>query len=232
MSPRKPNTPVLTRAEIVAAAIALVDRDGLAALSMRKLAAELGVGPMTLYYHVPDKSALHDLIFDAVMGEVDFSADDPGLGVEERVVRLGHALRAALLAHPHTVPITLSRSARTPGQLRPVETMLGVLYDIGLDSTDAITAVDVVGQYVFGTTLAYVNAQAADGPPAAIPETGDGPPADIPETGGDSGLPEEEFPNLSRTIREARYLGWDEMFARGLRALVRGLVVEKARNVS
>ena len=218
MSPRKPNTPVLTRAEIVAAAIALVDRDGLAALSMRKLAAELGVGPMTLYYHVPDKSALQDLIFDAVMAEVDFSGDDPALDVEERVVRLGHAMRAALLVHPHTVPITLSRSARTPGQLRPVEEMLGVLYDVGLEPTDAITAVDVVGQYVFGTTLAYVNRLLAES------QTDD-----VPETGGDSGLPEEVFPNLSRAIRESQYLGWDVIFDRGLRALVKGLVVDKAR---
>ena len=157
MSPRKANMPVLTRAEIVAAAIALVDRDGLAALSMRKLAAELGVAPMTLYYHVPDRSALHDLIFEAVMGEVDFSGDDPGMGVEERAVRLGYAFRSALLAHPNTVPITLSRPARTPGQLRPVEAMLGILYDIGLAPTDAVVAVDMLGQYVFGTTLAYVN---------------------------------------------------------------------------
>ena len=115
MSPRKANAPTLTRQQIVAAAIALVDRDGLGALTMRKLAAELGVGPMTLYYHVPEKAALEDLIFDAVMSEVDFADDDPALDVEERAVRLGHALRTALLAHPNTVAITLSRSARTPG---------------------------------------------------------------------------------------------------------------------
>lgn len=215
MSPRKANTPVLTRAEIVAAAVALVDRDGLAALTMRRLAAELGVGPMSLYYHVPDRAALEDLIFDAVMSEVDFSGDDPALGVEERAVALGYALRAALLAHPHTVPITLRRSARTPGQLRPVEVMLGILYDIGLAPTDAIAVVDVVGQYVFGTTLAYVNHLAAEAAP------------DVPETGGDSGLAPEDFPHLSRAIAEADYLGWDEMFDRGLRALVRGMIVDK-----
>ncbi len=216
MSPRKPNTPVLTRVQIVAAAIALVDRDGLVALSMRRLATELGVGPMSLYYHVPDKSALEDLIFDAVMGEVDFSGDDPTLGVEERAVRLGYALRSALLAHPNTVPITLSRSARTPGQLRPVEVMLGILYDMGLGPTDAIAAVDNIGQYVFGTTLAYVNRLAQEGQSAQVPETGE-----------ESGIPPEEFPNLARAMRESEYLGWDRMFDRGLRALVRGLIVDR-----
>lgn len=216
MSPRKANTPVLTRAQIVAAAVALVDRDGLAALSMRRLAGELGVGPMSLYYHVPDRAALEDLIFDAVLGEVDFSGDDPDLPVEERAVRMGYALRAALLAHPNTVPITLSRAARTPGQLRPVDTMLGILYDMGLAPTDAIAVVDVVGQYVFGTTLAYVNNQAQQEPPP-----------DVPETGGESGITPEDFPHLARAIQESEYLGWEEMFDRGLRALVRGLIVDR-----
>lgn len=216
MSPRKASKPVLSREQIVAAAIALVDRDGLSALSMRKLAAELGAAPMSLYYHVPDRAALEDLIFDAVMTEVDFSGDDPEMATEERAVRLGHVLRSALLAHPNTVPITLSRSARTPGQLRPVEVMLGILYDIGLDPTDAIAAVDVIGQYVFGTTLAYVNHL-----------SGQNPDADMPETDGDAGLSPEDFPHLARALQEAEYLGWDEMFDRGLRALVRGLIVDK-----
>lgn len=216
MSPRKPNTPVLTRAQIVAAAVCLVDREGLAALSMRRLAGELGVGPMSLYYHVPDRAALEDLIFDAVMSEVDFSGDDPALDPEERTVRLGYAVRSALLAHPSTVPITLSRSARTPGQLRPVEEMLGILYEMGLAPTDAIAAVDVIGQYVFGTTLAYVNHLAQENPSQ-----------DVPETGGETGMAPEEFPHLTRAIQEAEYLGWDAMFDRGLRALARGLVVSR-----
>jgi AcrR family transcriptional regulator len=216
VSPRKANVPTLTREQIVAAAISLVDRDGLAALSMRKLAAELGVGPMSLYYHVPDRAALEDLIFEAVMAQVDFSGDDPSLDPEERAVRLGHALRTALLAHPNTVPITLTRSARTPGQLRPVEAMLGILYDMGLDPTDAIAAVDVVGQYVFGTTLAYVNHLAQENQSSEAPETGEG-----------SGVMPEEFPNLMRAIQESEYLGWDRMFDRGLRALVRGLIVDR-----
>ncbi len=216
MSPRKPNTPVLTRAQIVAAGIALVDREGLGALSMRQVARDLGVGPMTLYYHVPDKAALEDLIFDAVMAEVDLSDDDPRLDPEERAVRVGRALRAALLVHPRAVPLTLTRSARTPAQLRPVEAMLGILDDMGLSPTDAVAAVDVIGQYTFGTTLAYVNHLAQESQPPEVPQTGEG-----------TGILPEEFPHLTRAITEAPYLGWDEMFDRGLRALVRGLVIDR-----
>lgn len=216
MSPRKANTPVLTREQIVRAAIALVDREGLPALSMRALAAELGVGPMSLYYHVPDKFALEDLIFDAVLGEVDLSGIDPALDAQEQGVAMGQELRRALLTHPNTVPITLTRSARTPGQLRPVEDMLGRLYALGLEATDAIAAVDVIGQYVFGTTLAYVQQMAAQQRASAAPESG-----------GDSGIVPEEFPNLMRALAEAEYLGWDRMFDRGLRALVQGMIVDR-----
>lgn len=120
-SPRKANTPVLTRAQIVAAAIALVDRDCLTAISMRRLAAELGVEPMSLYYHVPDRAALDDLIFDAVLGEVAFSGDDPGLDVEERLTRLGHRPPRRAACSPqysphHAEPPGADTRATAPGR--------------------------------------------------------------------------------------------------------------------
>lgn len=74
---------------------------------------------------------------------------------------------------------------------------------------------DIVGQYVFGTTLAHVNQQAAEKQSGA------------PETGGGTGIAPEEFPNLMRAIAESEYLGFDRMFDRGLRALVRGLVIDR-----
>ena len=113
MSPRKANTPTLTREQIVVAAIRIVDREGLDALSMRKLAAELSVGPMSLYYHVADKTSLYDLILDAVMSEVDLSVDDPEAAPRERVARLARAFRAALLAHPHATILASGRSMST-----------------------------------------------------------------------------------------------------------------------
>lgn len=216
MVPRKANTPTLTREQIVAAAITIVDREGLPALTMRRLAAELGVGPMSLYYHVPDKSALYDLILEAVMGAMDFSGDDTDMGAEERLVRLGYALRDALLAHPHAVPIALSRSLRTPDQLRPVERLLGVLFEVGLDPTTAITAVDIIGHYVFGATAAYAN-HVAD--------------TEYHDARGEASplgrIDPEHFPNLVRTASEAETVGWDEKFDIGLRALIRGAVLDR-----
>lgn len=213
MVPRKANTPTMSRAQIVSAAIDVVDRDGLAALSMRRLAAELGVGAMSLYYHVPDKSALYDLILEAVMSEMDFSVDDPSLPAEERLVALAYSLRNALLAHPSAVPIALSRSLHTPGQLRPVEKMLGVLFDVGLDAQTAVSAVDIVGHYVFGATAAYSN-QLHDA------EYHD----EVTEEDVVSGITPEEFPNLMRAYSTAQDVGWEKNFDLGVRALVRGLL--------
>lgn len=214
MTPRKANAPALTREQIVAAALKLVDESGLEALTMRRLAAEFGVRPMALYYHVPDKSALHDLIIEAVFADVVLPPDlDPD--PERRVIELGNILRDALLAHPHAVPLVMSRSLRTPGQLRPVEELLGVFFGLGLGATDAMVAVEVIGQYVFGTTLAYTN-RLADS------ETATEPPSD--ET---DGVTPEAFPNLVRAMREAEHVGWDGMFEQGLRALVRELVIDR-----
>ncbi len=98
--------------------------------------------------------------------------------------------------------------------------MLGILYDIGLDPTDAIAAVDIIGQYVFGTTLAYVNQLAAERKASEVPQLGEG------------AMAPEQFPNLMRAIAESEYLGWDRMFDRGLRALARGLVVDRATQPS
>ncbi len=214
MSPRKANKPTLTRDEIVAAAIAVVDRDGLGGLSMRKVAAELEMSPMSLYYHVPDKSALYDLILEAVMGDIDLSADDASLPPEERLVAGAYALRAALMKHPHAVLIALSRSMRTPGQLRPVERMLGMLFDAGLSATECMTAVDVIGQYVFGTTMALANHVTDSEYHDALRDS------DL------SAVTPDEFPNMSRVVAEGSYLGFDGEFDRGLRILVRGLLAK------
>ncbi len=215
MTARKANTPTLTREQIISTAIAIVDREGLDALSLRRLASELGVGTMTLYYHVPDKAALKDLIFEAVMAEVHIADSAPDATAEERVLAVAYALRDALIKHINAAPIALTQSMNTPGQLRPIEKLLGILFELGLDETDATVAVEVVGQYIIGTSVIYANRVAAS------EEHGE-PVAKEPD-----GISPEEFPNLMRMMSAAGYLGWSEPFDRGLRALIKGLVLDK-----
>ena len=212
MTPRKPNQPTLTREQIVAAAIGIVDREGLDKLSMRKLASELDMSPMSLYYHVPDKSALYDLILDAVMSDIDVSFDDPSKPIEERVIGGFYGLREALMRHPNAVQLALSRSMRTPAQVRPIETLLGELMKAGLPATDAVTAVDVIGQYTFGTTMAYANHVMDSEFHDALHED------DLTD------LDPAEFPNMARALAEGQYIGFDAEFDKGLRVLVHGLI--------
>jgi TetR/AcrR family transcriptional regulator, tetracycline repressor protein len=218
MTPRKANTPTLTREQIVSAAIAIVDRDGLDALSMRKLGVELGVGTMTLYHHVPDKSALYDLILDAIMREVDLSADDPSAPVGERVSLVAHELRRVMLAHPHAVVIAMSRSLRTATQLTPVEAMLQAMKDGGVSLLDAMQAVNVIGQYTMGVTMAYAN------------HLSDSEYHDDGRENDFSDITPEQFPNIVYAFSHPEHFGsasWDNDFEAGLAALIKGLVTDR-----
>jgi len=218
MTPRKPNQPTLTRDRIVASAIAIVDRDGLDALSMRRLAAELGVGPMSLYYHVPDKSALYDLILDAVLSSADLSADDPTASVEARMKAVGWALRRALLAHPGVAVIAASRSMRTAAQLRPVEAMLQMLAEAGLSEVDAMQAVNAIGQYAVGVTTMYAN------------HLGDVEYHDDVRESDFGSITPEEFPRVTQALSHAEHFGsWDSDFEAGISALIKGLVLDRLR---
>ena len=108
-----PATP-LTRERIVATALELVDREGPAALSMRRLGAELGVDPMAVYYHVPNKAALLDAIVEAVMAKIDLT-DDRSAPVEERILRAASSTGTPCSRTPARCP----SSSRAAPPLRP-----------------------------------------------------------------------------------------------------------------
>ncbi len=215
MAPRKANTPTLTREEIVTAAMNLVDRDGLAALSMRKLATELGVGTMSLYYHVSDKSTLYGLLLDASLTEVDLSVDDTTASVKDRVRHIACALREAMLAHPQIAILAMSRSLRTPAQLRPVEKLLQILGEAGLSASEAMQTVNVIGQYTVGVTSMYANQLNAT-------EYRDEREGDYAE------LTPEEFPAMFAAMEAAEGpVDWQADFEAGLSALIKGLVTDR-----
>jgi TetR/AcrR family tetracycline transcriptional repressor len=147
-----PEEPLL-REHIVATALAIVDGDGLKALSMRRLGAELGVDPMAIYYHIPNKEALLDAIVEAVMGSIDLSLDRPADPPEERILRAANAYLKTLLAHVHALPIVLVRGPATPAAMRPVECLLGILRDAGLSPTQAFAGMHVIAAVVRGAVV-------------------------------------------------------------------------------
>jgi AcrR family transcriptional regulator len=179
----------LSRERVVAAALVLVDRDGLDGLSMRRLAAEVGVEAMSLYHHVRDKADVLDALVGAVLDEIELP--DSGDG-RARALQICRELRRVVRAHPHVHTLVVERAFRSPSVLAPAASLLDALADCGLDDDERISA--------FWTLLSYVSGSLS----CEL--------ADLPEGSLDgSGLPEglfgrdldEQFEGGLRTILAA-----------------------------
>ncbi|QMU74033.1 TetR/AcrR family transcriptional regulator [Streptacidiphilus sp. P02-A3a] len=120
--------PAHSRAEIAAAAIALADADGLEGVSMRKIAAALGAGTMSLYNYVPKKEHLFDLMLDAAAGELTLP-EQPSGEPRADLTLLAHEQLAAMRRHPWLPQLVVSRPSMGPNALRCTEFFLGALAD-------------------------------------------------------------------------------------------------------
>ena len=140
----------LTKGRVLEAAVELADRDGIDALSMRKLGQELGVEGMALYRHVRDKDAILDGIVDVVMNEVDAPA---GTGDWKTALRqLSLAARDVMLRHPWAPAVIVSRPEVGPATLRHIDHVLRLLEAGGFALDIAHHALHVLGSRVFGFT--------------------------------------------------------------------------------
>jgi len=132
-----PKREALSRERILRTALDLVDREGLEAISMRRVGEELGVEAMSLYNHVANKAAILDGIFETVLAELRAPKRSPtwqaALGDRAR------ALRAILRAHPNALPIFATRPAVTPASIAHVEAVLAALRDAGFSADDALS---------------------------------------------------------------------------------------------
>jgi AcrR family transcriptional regulator len=126
----RPSTPILSRDRIRAAALAIIDRDGLPGLSMRRLAAELSVQAPSLYSHFATKDELLDDVCDHIMAAVDVS-DFAGEDWQKGVRTWARSYRAALGAHPNIVPFLASGPARRDAALRVADAVHGGLVGAG-----------------------------------------------------------------------------------------------------
>jgi len=127
----------LSRTQIVETALAIVRKEGLQALTIRRLAADLGASRMALYRHVADKDALIDLVMNAI---AEYEVVRSDLGEEpwqERLRLVAAGMRRELIAYPGVVEVLMTRANHGPGALRMVETILAILADAGLDEREA-----------------------------------------------------------------------------------------------
>jgi AcrR family transcriptional regulator len=150
-----PARETLTREQITKMAMKTLDEEGLAGLSIRKLAAKLGAGATSLYWHVPTKDDLIDLLIDEVWGEVD--VPDPSLaGWRNGVLLFGHSLRAAVLRHHWLPEVMYTRPSLGPNAMAMGARGLVLFGAAGFTGLDVDYAMGSVMSYTFGAASAEV----------------------------------------------------------------------------
>jgi AcrR family transcriptional regulator len=147
----------ITRDAILAAALEIIDADGAGGLSMRRLARALGRDPMILYRHAPNKAALLDGVAETVLAQLKVDSADPDWTAQLRAVARDY--RALALAHPHVVPLLVTRPLATPlglrprGTLRPLEDILTLLTRAGYSGPDALHIYRALFGFLHGHVL-------------------------------------------------------------------------------
>lgn len=142
--------PTLNRQRIAAVALELIDANGLAGLSMRKLGAELGVEAMSLYHYVESKNDLLDAVADHLFGLIDLPRS-VGLEEWERAIRLGlRAFRAVLLEHEAALELFASRQIRSENSIQVLHWAHERFVGVGLSVEEAHKALHMAVSFVMG----------------------------------------------------------------------------------
>lgn len=150
--------PGLTRAQVLDAAMAIIDEGGVEELTMRRLGAALNRNPMAVYRHARDKDALLDGVVELVVAQFVVTPGPGAAGSQdwERALReTAHGFRRAALVHPNVVPSMVTRSLsgplalRPPGMLRPLEELLELLMNAGFDEHGALHAARLFTGFVY-----------------------------------------------------------------------------------
>jgi AcrR family transcriptional regulator len=202
----------LTRERVVDAAIAVMDSDGLDAVSMRRVAREVGVEAMSLYNHIRDKDDLLQGVCERIMSSFEFPA---GRGDwVERAKAGARSWRNLLQAHPDLVRLfaeTHGPAPSSPESLLPTEFALRLFREAGLSDRDTVQAFHAFGGYIQGFVM-------MEG--GSIKERH--------EEHFAGHIPEEAFPTLAAVSRYWADCDPDEQFEFGLDLLIRGLQAKVA----
>ena len=225
--------PRFSRDQIAAAAVAIADAEGFDAVSMRRIAATLGAGTMSLYRYIETKADLLALIDDALLGETLVPGDLPADWREALMLVAGQT-RSAYLPHPWAVQVLQGRPAADaaipgPNGMRHFEQSLAALAGAPLDTAGKFDLLAIVDDYVFGHLLHA--AEIAERTRAATADVGA---AQAAAEFGRAQLATGEFPHLSALADQPGVdeLGGqdrlEERFERGLRLIIDGIAAQVA----
>ncbi|MFG3054072.1 TetR/AcrR family transcriptional regulator [Kitasatospora sp. NPDC048239] len=208
--------PTLTREALAAAALRVLERDGLAGLSMRKVAAEVGVKAASLYWHVRNKEELLDLLNDEIMAH---AVEPPREGDwRSQFLEYSRRYRRLLLDRRDAAKVVAGRLAPGPHLLRLMEEQLDRLREAGFSDADAAMTTYLLGAYVQGFVLQEQS-------PISAEETSGTSRGEIAAAAGERfrALPPEAFPNLVALAGDLTEPAMDARFDFGLERILDGL---------
>lgn len=212
--PRRGRRPAFSREAITVAAVALADTEGIDAVTMRRVAAEVGAGVMSLYSYAPDKETLLDLMIDHVNGELPTSGPLTG-DWRADLKTVGHLQRDHMLRHPWLATAVPARRTLGPRTLAFLEHALAALRPSGLDGGARLEVFAQLTAFVAGhVTHEVAQAEAAQAPGRAAAEA-----LYLAAVAADG-----HHPELAEALASAgRPVTPDATFARFLNRLVDGL---------
>ncbi|MEU4036352.1 TetR/AcrR family transcriptional regulator [Streptomyces collinus] len=149
----RPRKPLLSTDLIVETARELVDTEGLAAVSTRRLAARLGVSGPSLYNHFRTKDEILEVVADSVSGLVDLSMFEDGREWRTALHDWAVSYRAALRAHPNIVPVLARGPGRRPAALRLADAVYGAMVDAGWPPAQATSIGALMRYFIMGSAL-------------------------------------------------------------------------------
>ena len=208
------NRAPVNRERTLEVALALADSEGIEAVTMRRLARELGVEAASLYHHVKGKEQILDGLVELVAAEIELPK--PSADWRETVSQRAHHTRAVLRRHPWAVSLMASRTSPGPATLGLLEAGIRCFREGGFSVPLAAHAISTVDSYVHGFVLQEVNLPFRDESELAAMT------AAILET-----FPASEFPNLfEMTVEHVLRPGYDygKEFESGLTIVINGLV--------
>lgn len=209
LQPAEParSDPPLSRERIVAAAIELLDANGVSGLTMRKLADHLGSGVMSLYWHVDNKEDVFELALDQVLEYRRPALPGPSANWREEVTHLAQDWRAAMLAHPWSASL-LERPALGPNVLARIELLAAALSAAGVPDEKLNVAIWSLYNYVMGATIVRASLDLSDADRAASQQR-------LEQLSG-------RFPTIER-LKLFMDDDWDGAFRKGLGYLLDGI---------
>ena len=196
----------LSRRRILEAAVRFVDREGLEALSMRKLGSELGVEAMSLYNHVSDEGGLLDGMVEVLLGELEIPPEEEGW--ERRVREAYRAFRRLAHEHPNVFPLLVVRPPDTMDGIWLVEEFLKTLRGAGFAPETSLHAFRTLSSYASGYAMAEIRGFAMEPAGARV---------------GAATLSPEDFPNIHELDTSLRHVDHDAEFEFGLDLILSGL---------